>query len=130
MSKFVSTILIGAISASAMVSVSAPAAVAGLEAYSPEKFVKAKASGKTVVLAFHTTWCPICLRQKRVLEKLATTKKDIIILSVDYDRDTSANKQFDVAIQSTLIIFKGGREVARKAGEHREAAITQLIKTV
>jgi thioredoxin 1 len=98
-----------------------------IQDYSPQRFEVAKASGKTVLLAFHTSWCPICLRQKRVLDKLSATSPNLIILRVDYDGDKGTDRAFGVAMQSTLIVFKGGRETRRQTGEFHEAAINQLI---
>ncbi|ERJ39858.1 hypothetical protein L810_5569 [Burkholderia sp. AU4i] len=41
----------------------------------------------------------------------------------DFDKETALEKALRVAQQSTFVVFRGGREVARSTGETDEQAI-------
>ena len=94
-------------------------------AYSDAAFMAAKASGKPFVIEFHADWCPTCRAQAPVLRSLSSGK--FTILTVSYDDQKSVVKKFGVRRQSTLIVFKDGREVGRAVGITGEAAIGKLL---
>jgi thioredoxin 1 len=100
-----------------------PASAAG---YSEAAFESAVASGKPIVIEFHADWCPTCRAQAPVLRSLASGK--FTILTVNYDGQKSAVKKFGVRRQSTLIVFKGGKEVGRAVGITGESAISKLLE--
>ncbi len=94
-------------------------------AYSDAAFTAAKASGKPFVIEFHADWCPTCRAQAPVLRSLSSGK--FTILTVNYDGQKSVVKKFGVRRQSTLIVFRDGREVGRAVGITGEAAIGELL---
>lgn len=93
-------------------------------------FDKAQAEGKTVVIDFHATWCPTCLAQKPVLEKLIGESefKNVVAFVADFDKSSELKKQMRVSSQSTLVVFKGNREVARSTGATNEDDLRALLK--
>jgi thioredoxin 1 len=98
-----------------------PAAAAG---YSDEAFQSAKASGRPIVIEFHADWCPTCRAQAPVLRSLAGK---FTILTVNYDGQKSVVKKFGVRRQSTLIVFRDGKEVGRAVGITSKSAIADLL---
>src|SRR5437667_5085808 len=75
---------------------------------------KAIAAGKPVVLHVYATWCTHCHAQAAILDTLKSDPSydGVTFFRVDYD------KQRDVVAKlksprSTLIAYKGGKEVAR-----------------
>ncbi len=99
------------------------------EPYDESAFKQAQAEGKTVVLDFHADWCPTCKKQKPILEGLLKEKdfEAVVGFTVDYDDATDLKKSLKVQKQSTLIVYKGKREVARNIGLTNKDEIKALI---
>jgi thioredoxin-like negative regulator of GroEL len=93
-------------------------------------FKKAQTEGKTVVIDFHATWCPTCAAQRPVLEKLIGESefKNVVAFVADFDSSSEIKKQMKVASQSTIVVFKGNREVARSTGVTNEDDLRTLLK--
>lgn len=96
----------------------AAASAANWKAFDAGAFQSALKSGGTVLVDFHATWCPTCARQKVSLDKVLTDKefKGVSAFVADYDTSTDLKREMQVRSQSTLIVFKGGREIARSIG--------------
>lgn len=100
------------------------------EPYTQDKLDALNKSGKPALVFIHADWCPTCRAQDKVLEKLLPTAefKGITTLKVDFDTQKSVVKAFGVQYQSTLIVFKGGKEVARVTGETDRDQIAALLR--
>ncbi|MFZ3017938.1 MAG: thioredoxin family protein [Gallionella sp.] len=100
------------------------------EPYTQDKLDTLNQAGKPVLVFVHADWCPTCRAQDAVLEKLLPTAefKAISTLKVDFDSQKSVVKAFGVRYQSTLIVFKGGKEVARVTGETDRDKIAALLR--
>jgi len=98
--------------------------------YTQDKLDALNKSGKPVLVFIHAPWCPTCRAQDAVLEKLLPTDefKSITTLKVDFDTQQSVVKGFGVRYQSTLIVFKGGKEAARVTGETNRDMIAALLR--
>lgn len=86
--------------------------------------------GKPVVLHFHADWCPTCRAQQAVLDELMPQPefKELTVYRVNYDKEKSLLRTYKVRNQSTFIMFKNGKEVARSTGETDSALIAELLK--
>ncbi len=86
--------------------------------------------GKPVLVFVHADWCPICKAQAKVLDEVLPMPelKSLQTLRVDYDKQKNALRNVKATMQSTLIVYKGGKEVARVTGETRKEAIVALLK--
>ena len=51
----------------------------------------------------------------------------IAYFEIDFDRHKDLAREFRVHKQSTLIVYKGGKEVARSTGDTNKASIEALI---
>lgn len=61
---------------------------------------------KPYVIFFHAPWCPICrAMEASINEELATFPEGTVILKADYDSETALKDEFDVKIQSTIVIL-------------------------
>lgn len=49
------------------------------------------------------------------------------MFDVDFDTQKSVVRGFGATMQSTLIAFKGGREVGRSVGDTRKPSIERLL---
>jgi thiol-disulfide isomerase/thioredoxin len=102
---------------------------AGEVAYTPAAFEHALAAGVPTVVHFRASWCPTCKVQKPIVDALLNDpkRKDLTLLAADYDTETALKQRLRVVQQSTFIVFKGGKEVARSTGETRKEAIAALF---
>ncbi len=112
----------------AAIAIAVPALADG-KAFKSADFDKAKASGKPVLVEVSAPWCPTCKAQKPILSELKAQPrfKDLASFEVDFDSQKDALRLLNVQQQSTLIVFKGGKEVARSTGETSKAAIEGLL---
>jgi thioredoxin 1 len=77
------------------------------------------ADGRPVVVDFHADWCPICRAQAPVIKNLLSKPefKDLTVLIANYDTELPLRKSLNVSQQSTLVVFRHGKEVARSTGQ-------------
>lgn len=96
--------------------------------YNQQEFDTLLAQGKTIVVHIHADWCGTCKAQDVQINAAMNTSefKDVAFLEVDYDIQRKALKFFNIKIQSTIIIFKNGKEIDRIAAE-RDATELQLF---
>lgn len=88
-------------------------------------FDKAVAAGEPVIVQFHADWCPTCKTQTPIVAQLVAEPKmkDVKLFVVDFDKEKALKKSLRVSSQSTFVVFKGGKEVARSTGQTTRAAI-------
>ena len=95
--------------------------------YSPEAFKQAQAAGKSILVDVFAPWCPTCKAQKPVLSRLEKENPALTVFKVDFDTDKTALQGFKVQQQSTLIMFKGAKEVGRSVGDTNPDSIAALV---
>jgi len=97
--------------------------------FSQPAFDKALAAGKPVVVDFAASWCPTCKAQKPIVQALLKDpkRKTLTVFVADFDKEEAVKKQLNVTMQSTLIAFKGGKEVARSTGQTDKAELGALL---
>ena len=106
-------------------------ALAGdIKPFSQQDFDMLTRDGKAVVLDVSATWCPTCKQQKPIIDSLMKQPayKDVTVMTIDFDSAKPALKMFKVNMQSTLIAFKGDKEVGRSVGDTTPAGIEGLVK--
>lgn len=110
---------------------SASLSIAGeVKPYTQAGFDQLASEGKPVVLAIQANWCPTCKAQKPIINDLMgqSAFRDVTTLTIDFDAEKPLLKKYKVSTQSTLIGFKGRREVARSLGDTTRAGIETLVK--
>ena len=102
--------------------------------FKKELFDKAQSDGKTVVISSWIKYFPSCAGQMKILQNAKNSGKllDIKFDNIEYFSFDVTKKEisnlFDVQYQTTLIIFKGNREVYRSIGETTEDLIYEALK--
>ena len=103
----------------------------GFAPFTKAAFTSAADSGKTTLVFFHAPWCPVCKAQEpKVVAHLNGDARDVVALKVDYDTNMDLRKAMKVEKQSTLILYRGGTEIARLSYKSDDASIDELFKHV
>ena len=86
--------------------------------------------GKSAVISVHADWCSTCKAQDKVLTVLMRDPeyKNVAFYQLEYDTQKDLLKTLKVRTQSTIIVFKNGKEVARATGDAKEAALSKLTR--
>jgi thioredoxin 1 len=107
-----------------------PPAVAGEEPFSAAAFDRLLGNGQPVVVDFHADWCPICRAQAPIVKELLATPelKNVTVLIANYDTELALRKSLNVAKQSTLVVFRHGKEVARSTGDTSPDGLAALVR--
>ena len=105
-------------------------AVASGQKFDDANFEAQLKAGKPILVVAHAPWCPTCRAQQSVLKEIyaADTYKNITYLVVDYDNQKDVLKKLNIFRQSTLIVFKDGKEVDRNIGETSSRVIESMLK--
>ncbi len=108
---------------------SVPASAADVRAYSPEALAEAQSAGKPILVDVFAEWCSTCKAQKPILADLKKQPKykNLVVLTADFDKDKEALKALGVQKQSTLIVFKGDKELVRSVGSTDPLAIEGML---
>ena len=112
-----------------VLSLSVGAAHAAGQPYDQATFDALQKQGKPILVMIHADWCPVCRAQAPIVEKLLKEKdfRGITALRVDFDSQKPIVRKFRAVRQSTLIVFKGGKELARSLGDTSEPGIMALL---
>jgi thiol-disulfide isomerase/thioredoxin len=100
-----------------------------IKPYSADTFAQIQKSGAGVALHFHADWCPTCRAQEKVFNGWkgdASVPGNLLV--VDYDKERDLKNKLNVRTQSTLIVFKGDKEVARLAGKSDEKSLKEALR--
>ena len=111
--------------------VSGSAFAAGLP-YVKADFDALQKAGKPALVMIHADWCPTCRAQDPIVQDLLRRPEFAAIapLRVDFDQQKDAVKGFRATTQSTLIVFKGGKEAGRSTGDTNRESIAALLRKV
>ena len=95
--------------------------------FDPGAFQQAQAAGKSILVDVNAPWCPTCKQQRPVVQEIEKSTPNLVVYDVDFDSAKDVLKRFRVQSQSTLIVFKGAKEVGRSTGETNPANIKALV---
>lgn len=101
-----------------------------IQPYTAATLAAAQKADKPVALHFHADWCPTCRAQTAVLQELKSEKGlDLTVLVANYDTEKALKRRFKVNAQSTLVVLKGQKEVARLVGDTSPDGIRTALKS-
>tara|TARA_Y100000816_G_scaffold10703_1_gene6959 strand:- start:1660 stop:2049 length:390 start_codon:yes stop_codon:yes gene_type:complete len=102
--------------------------------FNKDLFTKAQSEGKVVIISSWIKYCSSCASQMKLLKNAKKDGKlqDIKFDNIEYFAFDVTNKEiadlFGVQYQTTLLIFKGNKEVYRSIGETTEDLIYEALK--
>jgi len=98
--------------------------------FTKSQFDNLMKEGKPIIVHVHAPWCSNCKAQNSVLnvEMKSPAYKGVTFLEVDFDTQNEALRELNVSMQSTILVFKQGREVGRFTARTKESEIEELIK--
>jgi thiol-disulfide isomerase/thioredoxin len=108
----------------------ASTAMADTVPFTQTAFDRLQHEGKPILVGIHADWCPTCRAQAPIIESLLKQKnyQKITLLRVDFDNQKDVVRYFHAIRQSTLIVFKGGKEVGRSLGDTSPEGIENLLR--
>ena len=111
------------------IAVALPALALQVTKFTPAALADAQNSGKAILVEISAPWCPTCKAQKPILDKLLGSDKFKSFVKLDMDFDTQKDdlRAVKAQMQSTLIVYKGNKEVGRSAGDTNPASIEALL---
>ena len=97
-------------------------------------FNKAQSEGKVIIISSWIKYCSSCAGQMKILNKAKNDGKlnDIEFDNIEYFSFDVTNKEIsnllNIQYQTTLLIFKGNKEVYRSIGETTKDLIYEALK--
>ena len=97
--------------------------------YEQSLFDRLQAQGQPTLIWIHADWCPTCKAQGQILPTLLDRPelRAITVLKVDFDSQKPLVRHFRAIQQSTLVMYRGGREVGRSIGDTNPASLRALL---
>ena len=108
-----------------------PAVAAEFKPFDRATFDAAHKAGRPILIEVNAWWCPVCASQSKTIRStaIAPAYDKLLVLRINYDKQKSEWQAFGVQKQSTLIVFKDGRELGRVSYETDKAKIQALLAT-
>jgi thioredoxin 1 len=122
--------LLAAASASVLTAIG-PARAFTFQDYDETAAAKAIKSGAPVIVHVYASWCLQCHAQRNILSALEGEKKydRLRFFRVDFDRQKDVVAAL-ASPRSTLIAYKGGKEVARMSWGVTEDDVVKVLQAV
>lgn len=107
----------------------APATAAEYKPFDRATFNAAQAQGRPILVFVHAWWCPVCASQDKTIKATAIMPDyaKLLVLRINYDAQKPEWQSFNVQKQSTLIAFRGGKELGRVSYITDKATIQALL---
>jgi thioredoxin 1 len=107
------------------------ASAATVQPYEQAAFDAAQKSDELILIFVDASWCPICAKERPILQQLYGTAEfgKLKVFDVDFDTSKPLLRQLGVQMQSTLIVYHGAKETGRATGATDPAVIKRLLET-
>ena len=96
--------------------------------FSVESLKIAKAAGKTMVINSYEPWCWSCRKQDKILLDDKEQFKNVVFLTYQQGKHKDIAQALEINFRSTIVVFKGKKEIARLVGQTDKSQIFSAIK--
>ena len=96
--------------------------------FTVEKFEEAKKNGETIVVTAWNKYCGTCKKQKLVLDQAEKDFKSVLFLYYNHPKMEDIAKYLKIDYRSTILVYKGNKEVSRTIGQLDKSVIYLNIK--
>jgi len=96
--------------------------------FSLSSLENAKANGKTVVVNSYEPWCWSCRKQDKVLIGAKEEFKKVVFLTYQQGKNKDIAEALNISVRTTIVVFKGKKEVARIIGQTGKEEIYSAIQ--
>ena len=93
-----------------------------------QKFEEAKKNGETVVVTAWNKYCGTCKKQKIVLDQAEKDFENVLFLYYNHPKMKDIAKYLKIDHRSTILVYKGNKEVSRTIGQLDKSVIYSNIK--
>ena len=100
------------------------------DAFDQAVFDQLLKEGKPVLISVYADWCPTCRAQEIFLKDLLKTPpyNNLQVLRVNFDQQKETVRALKVRMQSTLIVFKNGKEVGRSTADTDKDSVALMLR--
>jgi thiol-disulfide isomerase/thioredoxin len=94
------------------------------------QFDATRSAGRPVAVVFHADWCPTCRAQAPLLKELVQTPalESLTLYVANFDTEKALERSLGITRQSTIVVFKGGKEIARSTGDTQRDSLAALLR--
>ena len=86
-----------------------------------------KGTALPILIDFYADWCGPCKMLAPTIEEIAAGAVDFIVAKINVDEAPAIAERFGVMSIPTLIVLRGGEEIARAVGLRPKDAILSMI---
>jgi thiol-disulfide isomerase/thioredoxin len=88
-------------------------------------------SGMPFAVVFHADWCPVCRVQAPVLKQLTESPEfmGVTLFVANFDTEKVLERSLGISKQSTIVVFKDGKEAARSTGDTQHDALSEILRS-
>lgn len=93
-----------------------------------ESFKRDIKGEKLVLVDFSAVWCPPCQKMKPYVEYFKETRKDdVIIYTIDTDKEPEIAQEYNIQSLPTIMMFKNNKMVYQNIGYMSESDLSNAI---
>ena len=81
-----------------------------------------------VMVDFGAPWCTYCRRIDPVLDKLADSRKDVLIVKVNVDEEPELARRERIEVIPTLVVYQDGYDLGSIVAPESKARIEEFLR--
>ena len=100
------------------------------QTFSQESFSVSQAANDSIIVYIFAPWCTTCKKQEAVIEKVIQDPRfdKVRYFVVDFDNDKESMRKLKANTRSTILVYKGPREITRSANDTDPASLQSLLE--